>query len=111
MGSSFARRDAAQTGLDAIEYLDGAGFQRILGADDEEPGVPDRLFQDLGAVSTLVGRGAHVGSNGALQERVDVVPEAVWRSTPARSRTVAAASRARPAAPGWTVSCDPPCCS
>jgi len=86
MGSSFARRDAAQTGLDAIEYLDGAGFQRILGADDEEPGVPDRLFQDLGAVSTLVGRGAHVGSNGALQERVDVVPRGRSGGAPQHDR-------------------------
>jgi hypothetical protein len=41
--------------LHTIEDVDEPCFQGVLGADDEEAGLPDQLLQDFGAVSKVIG--------------------------------------------------------
>src|SRR3989337_358761 len=59
MARDMNARSASSTGSDAVEELDDASLQRIFGAHDEQPLVPDQLFQQRRAMAQMIDRCAY----------------------------------------------------
>ena len=57
-----------------VEEVNDSSFQRILGSDDEEPILLDRLLKDFRSMSQMVSGDADVGPNGLPHESIRVVP-------------------------------------
>src|SRR5882724_11399892 len=52
-----------------VEEVDLAGFQRVLGTDDQQAVLVDQLFEDLRAVAQVIRGDADVGADRALDQR------------------------------------------
>src|SRR5438034_10443502 len=61
-----------------VEEINHAALQRIFGAQHEQPLVRNQFFKDLRPVPQVTDRGADVGADRLLHERIGVMSES-WR--------------------------------